>query len=189
MLTVSAKRKLTSLVNDESVRFDPPLQIDYSKACYICGSILPTWTGFCKHRKFQHCLNRYHQLLSPKSPGGSSFPNVINNLVQDSRESFLSDLGDIASDDCDRLEKYAKRAKLPPLSNAFNSMYRYYSMTRYVQGGYNVNLPLSVFLFDLPQSVPAPNGKVVINTPTGSIGDCLQFLVTLLIRNTSLFLC
>ena len=159
---------------------DPPLQIDYSKACYICGLILPTWTGFCKHRKFQHCLNRYHQLLSPKSSGGSSFPNVINNIVQDSRESYLSSIDVITRDDCDRLEKYAKRAKMPPFSNAFDSMYRYYSMTRYVQGGYNVNFPLSVFLFDFPKSVPAPHGKIVINTPTGSIGDCLQFLVTLL---------
>ena len=90
--TLSAKRKFTNQVSDGSGQVDPPVQIDYSRACYICGSILPTWTGFCKHRKFQHCLNRFRQLLSPKSSGGSSYPTVINDLVQDSRESHLSSI-------------------------------------------------------------------------------------------------
>jgi len=164
----------------DSIPIEIPMEVDYSHACFICGTILTSMVGFCKHRKFQHCFNHYHKLLTTKSTGGSSFPDHINTFVQDSRENYLLKADNYEEADYKLLKKYAKEAGLRSISKIFDSSFRYVLLTRYVQAGYNVNFPLSVFLFDLPNLASAPNGRVVINTPSGSIGDCINFLVSFL---------
>ena len=175
---LSAKRKSFNQIQVESILIEPPLKVDYSRACFICGTILTSIVGFCKHRKFQHCSNHYQKLLTAKSTGGSSFPEHMNAVVRDSRENYLSEADNYDEADYKLLTKYVEEAGLRSISKIFDSSSRYVILTRYVQAGYNVNFPLSVFLFDLSNLASAPKGRVAINTPSGSIGDCISFLVS-----------
>jgi hypothetical protein len=104
----------------KSIPIEIPAKVDYSRACFICGTILTSMVDFCKHRKFQHCSNHYHKLLTTKSTGGSSFPDHINTFVQDSREIYLSKADNYEEADYKLLKRYAKRAGLRFISRIFD---------------------------------------------------------------------
>ena len=115
--------------------------------------MLYLWDEF--YLNFQYCSNHYHKLLTTKSTGALSFPDHINTFVQDSRDNYLLKADNYEEADYKLLKKYAKEAGLRSLSKIFDSSFRYVLLTRYVQAGYNVNFPLSVFLFDLPNLASA----------------------------------
>jgi len=113
--------------------------------------------------------------------GGSSFPRRIHRLVFSDQVSYISKADQLEPEDFKKLKKCIKKAGHASVSKVFDSMFRYVNMLKYSMADYYVNFNLSTFLLDLPMhsidSYEPPKGKIVINTPTGSIGDCIQFLV------------
>ena len=156
---------------------------DYSSACFICGVVLISWEGFSKHKRTQNCSNHLHQLLTAKSMGGSSLPSSINSFVQSERVGYMTSANRYYLEDYNKLKKCIKKAGLASVSKVFDSMLKYHSLNEYVNAEHYVNFPLSSFLLHFPHSEldKAPKGKIVINTPTGSIGECIQFFVSLYI--------
>jgi len=86
-------------------------------------------------------------------------------------------------EDYKKLKNCIKKAGLASVSKVFDSMLKYTSLTEYINADYYVNFSLSSFLLHFPyfERDKAPKGKTVINTPTGSIGECIQFLVSFFI--------
>ena len=176
---MSNKRKYPLYEN--TIFVERPPQVDYSFACFICGVVLTSREGFGKHKRSHHCCNYLHQLLHTKSMGGSSFPKPIHRLVFSDQVSYLLKADQLEPEDFKKLKKCIKKAGHASISKVFDSMFRYVNMLKYSMADYYVNFNLSTFLLDLPMhnidSYEPPKGKIVINTPTGSIGDCIQFLV------------
>jgi hypothetical protein len=178
---MSNKRNCSLSENKTSV--DRLLTTDYSSACFICEVVLTSWEGFHKHKRTQNSSHHLHQLLTAKSMGGSSLPGSINSFVQSDRVGYMMKANSYFLEDYKKLEKCIKKAGLASVSKVFDSMLRYISLTEYINADYYVNFPLSSFLLHFPyfDRDKAPKGKTVINTPTGSIGDCIQFLVSFFI--------
>ena len=120
--------------------------------------------------------------------GGSSLPGSINAFVQSERVGYMITANRYYLEDYKKLKKCIKKAGHASVSKVFDSMLRYISLTEYVNADYYVNFPLSSFLLHFPHSEldKAPKGKIVINTPKGSIGECIQFLVSLFISTFQL---
>jgi hypothetical protein len=76
--------------------------------------------------------------------GGSSLPGSINSFVQSDRVGYMGKANSYYLEDYKKLKKCIKKAGLASVSKVFDSMLRYISLTEY------------------------------INTPTGSIGECIQ---------------
>ena len=113
---LSAKRKSLNQIQVKSIPIEIPVKVDYSRACFICGTLLTSIVGFCKHRKFQHCSNHYQKLLTTQSTGGSSFPDHMNAVVRDSRENYLSEADSYDEVDYKLLTKYVEETGLRSIS-------------------------------------------------------------------------
>ena len=135
-------------LSEDKTSVDRLLTTDYSSACFICGVVLTSWEGFHKHKRTQNCSHHLHQLLTAKSMGGSSLPGSISSFVQSDRVGYMGKANSYYLEDYKKLKKCIKKAGLASVSKVFDSMLRYISLTEY------------------------------INTPTGSIGECIQFLVS-----------
>ena len=175
---MSNKRKCP--LSEDKTSVDRLLTTDYSSACFICGVVLGSWEGFSKHKRTHNCSTHLHQLLTAKSMGGSSLPSSINSFVQSERVGYMVKADSYYLEDYNKLKKCIKKAGLASVSKVFDCMLKYISLTEYVNAEHYVNFPLSSFLLHFPHCEldTAPKGRTVINTPSGSIGECIQFLVS-----------
>jgi len=173
------KRSLESCTSEDPNPVQPPSHVDYSKACFICGARLPSFSSLGKHKTSHICSNHFLKLTTARSLGGSSLPGSVTGLVDTCRDKLYSKVSSYDHNQYKSLKRDIKDKGHPPIAPVFKGCNRYIQMTRYVQDGYYVNFPLSILLFDL-KLLNMPTGKIVLNTPKGSIGECFQFFVSII---------
>ena len=83
------KRSLESSTSEDPNPVQPPSQVDYSKACFICGTRIPTFSTLGKYKNSQVCSSRFLKLTTARSLGGSSLPGSVTDLVVNCRDNFL----------------------------------------------------------------------------------------------------
>jgi hypothetical protein len=175
--TSSGRSKKRPIKTDPDCRSVFPLS-DPSRACYLCGTLVKEWKSFNKHLKSQICMAHHAALITPGTNVAST-QLPVDRVFQPRRKNISQSCAMYyEGPEVEALKELAFNHELPNIDGLVTAAIRYYHMSAYLKMRENVNFSLSTFLMDTPdKTINRPNNLIVIDTPLGSLMECIQFLV------------